>query len=75
MLKEASEKLKVFRILRESTSIRYGHLLSKLWKVCCWLTAVLPLLINDKGDLSNDLLYDHEEKIFKSLNLVISVVN
>jgi len=54
-------RIKVFRILRGSIPIRYGHLLSKISKVCCWLIAFLPPLINDKGDLSNDLLHDHEE--------------
>ena len=54
-------RVKVFRIVRGSTPIRYGHLLSKRWKVSCWLTAVLPPLINDKGDLSNYLLHGHEE--------------
>ena len=39
-------RIKVFRILKGNIPIRYGHL-SKLWKVCCWLTSFLPPLIKD----------------------------
>ena len=36
-------------------SSSYSHLLSKLWKVCCWLTAFLPPLIKDDGELMDEM--------------------
>lgn len=45
-VERAIRRIKVLRIPRGNIPIRYGHLLSKLWKVCCWLTAFLPPLIN-----------------------------
>ena len=50
LVERAIRRIKVFRILKGNILIRYGHLLSKLWKVCCWLTAFLPPLINDKEE-------------------------
>ena len=49
-------RVKVFRILRGNIPLRYSHLLSKLWKVCCWLTAFfLPPLIRDDGELMDEM--------------------
>ena len=44
-------RVKVFKILQGNIPLRYVHLISKLWKVCCWLTAFLPPLIRDDGEL------------------------
>ena len=44
-------RVKVFRILKGNIPLRYQHLISKLWKVCCWLTAFLPPLIRVNGEL------------------------
>ena len=49
-VERAIRRIKVFRILKGNVPIRYGHLLSKLWKVCCWLTAFLPPLINGEEE-------------------------
>ena len=49
-VERAIRRIKVFRILKGNIPIRYGHLLSKLWKVCCWLTAFLPPLINGEEE-------------------------
>ena len=48
-------RVRVFRILRGNIPLRYSHLLSKLWKVCCWLTAFLPRLIRDDGELMDEM--------------------
>ena len=48
-------QVKVFRILRGNIPLRYSHLLSKLWKVCCWVTAFLPPLIRDDGELMDEM--------------------
>ena len=48
-------RVKVFRILQGNIPLRYSHLLSKLWKVCCWLTAFLPPLIRDDGELMAEM--------------------
>jgi len=46
-LERGIRRVKVFRmILRGNIPLRYSYLLSKLWKVCCWLTAFLPPLFN-----------------------------
>ena len=29
-------RVKVFKILQENIALRYLHLISKLWQVCCW---------------------------------------
>lgn len=50
-VERALRRVKVFRILKGDIPIRSLHLLSKVWKVCAWLTAFLPPLINEKGDL------------------------
>ena len=44
-------RVKVFKILQGNIPLRYAHQISKLWKVCCWLTAFLPPLIRDDGEL------------------------
>ena len=44
-VERAIRRIKVFRSLKGNIPICYGHL-SKLWKVCCWLTAFQPPLIN-----------------------------
>ena len=36
-------------------SIRYIHQISKLWKVCCWLTAFLPSLVNYSSELPDEM--------------------
>lgn len=46
----SNKKDQGFRILKGNIPIRYGHLLLKLWKVCCWLTAFLPPLINGEEE-------------------------
>jgi len=49
-VERAIRRIKVFRILTGNIPICHGHLLSKLWKVCCWLTAFLPPLINGEEE-------------------------
>ena len=50
-------RVKVFRILWGNISLHYSHLLFKSWKVhvCCWLTAFLPPLIRDEGELVDEM--------------------
>ena len=50
-VERAIRRVKVFRLLKGNIPIRCVHLLSKIWKVCAWLTAFLPPLIDEKGDL------------------------
>lgn len=53
-VERAIRRVKVFRFLRGNFPIRCVHLLSKVWKVCAWLTAFLPPLIDEKGELGED---------------------
>lgn len=57
-VERAIQRVKVFRILKGNVPIRYLHLVSKLWKVCCWMTAFLPPLVRATGELLED---DKEE--------------
>ena len=50
-VERAIRRVKVFRILKGNLPIRYVHQISKLWKVCCWLTAFLPPLVSASGEL------------------------
>ena len=50
-VERAIRRVKVFRILRGKLTLRYTRLLSKIWKVCCWITAFLPPLIKEDGEL------------------------
>ena len=46
-VERAIHRVKVFGILKGNLPIRYVHHISKLWKVCCWLTAlILPPLVS-----------------------------
>ena len=49
-VERAIRRIKVFRILQGNIPICYGHLLSKLWKVCSWLIVFLPPLINGEDE-------------------------
>ena len=44
-------RVKVFRISKGNLPIQYVHHISKLWKVCCWLTAFLPPLVSASSEL------------------------
>jgi hypothetical protein len=46
-VERAIRRVKLFRILKAVIPIRYEHLLSKIWKVCCLLTGFLPPLVNN----------------------------
>ena len=50
-VERAIRRVKVFRILKGNLPIRYVHHISKLWKVCCWLTAFLPPLVSASSEL------------------------
>ena len=54
-VERAIRRVKVLRILRGIIPLRYSHLISKLWKVCCWLTAFLPPLIRNDGELLDEM--------------------
>lgn len=54
-VERAIRRVKVFRIFKENLPIRYVHQISKLWKVCCWLTAFLPSLVNDSSELPDEM--------------------
>jgi len=54
-LERGIRRVRVFRILRENIPLRYSRLISKLWKVCCWLTAFLPPLIRNDGELMYEM--------------------
>ena len=47
-VEQAIRRVKVFKILKGIIPIRYEHLLSKMWKVCCRLTAFLSPLVNNE---------------------------
>ena len=53
-VERAIRRVNVFRILRGKIPLRYTHLLSKIWKVCCWITAFLLPLIKEDGELVDD---------------------
>ena len=50
-VERAIRRVKVFRILKGNLPIRYVHHISKLWKVCGWLTAFLPPLVSASSEL------------------------
>jgi hypothetical protein len=54
-VERAIRRVKVFRIFKENIPIRYVHQISKMWKVCCWLTAFLPPLVNDRCELLDEM--------------------
>jgi hypothetical protein len=54
-VERAIRRVKVFRIFKENIPIRYVHQISKMWKVCCWLTAFLPPLVNDRCELLDEI--------------------
>ena len=53
-VERAIRRVKVFRILKGNLAIRYVHHISKLWKVCCWLTAFLPPLVSANSELMEE---------------------
>lgn len=54
-VERAKRRVKVFRILKGNLPIRYVHQISKLCKVCCWLTAFLPPLVSASGEWLEEL--------------------
>ena len=57
-VERAIRRVKIFRIFKENMPSRYIHQISKLWKVCGWLTPFLPSLVNDSSELPDEMTED-----------------